>query len=155
MIPVNPDCPPDLSILTQNNASPGVNDLVTEKHVPLLSARSTPTQNDSSSGLCRSAGQCYRAFPALAKGSSLPASLLNLSEEKSRTRKRDSSGEEEEQNSSKQAKVTRQEANCSVIKRQANDRFGFKATECLKRSSSVFFIKTKISQTVALKLNFL
>jgi len=121
LIPVNPDCPPDLAVVTQNNGSPGVNVLVTEKHVPIVSARSSATQNTSSSGPSSSAGQCYPAFPALAKASSLPASLLNPSEEQSRTRKRNSSGEEEAQNSSKQAKITSQEGNCSVIIRQAND----------------------------------
>ena len=143
MIPVNPDCPPDLAVVTQNNGSPGVNVLLTEKHVTIVSARSTATQNTSSSGPSSSAGQCYPAFPALAKASSLPASLLNPSKEQSRTRKRNSSGEEEEQNSSKQAKITSQEENCSVIVRQANDRFGFKATHSLLRFNKATNLSSK------------
>jgi len=122
LIPVNPDCPPDLAVVTQNNGSPGVNVLVTEKHVPIVSARSAGTQNTSSSGPSSSAGQCYPAFPALSKASSLPASLLNPSEEQNRTRKRNSSGEGEDKAIfAKQAKTTSQEGNCSVVIRQAND----------------------------------
>merc|ERR1719233_138374 len=122
LIPVNPDCPPDLAVVTQNNGSPGVNVLVTEKHVPIVSARSAGTQNTSSSGPSSSASQCYPAFPALSKASSLPASLLNSGEEQNRTRKRNSSGEGEDKAIfAKQAKTTSREGNCSVVIRQAND----------------------------------
>jgi len=120
LIPVNLDCPPDIAIVTQNNGSPGVNVLVTEKPVPIVSARGAGTANAPSGS---SIGSCYPPFPALSKAHSMPASLRNPDDQlkdQSRTRKRNSSGEEDEKNSCKQARIG-QEGNCSVIIRPAND----------------------------------
>ena len=144
MIPVNLNGLPDVAIVTQNNGSPGVNVLVTEKPVPIFSARGAGTPNAQSGS---SFGTCCPAFPALSKAHNMPASLRNSADQlkdQGRTRKRNSSRAEEEQNSSKQARIN-QEGNCSVIIRPANDRFGFKATQPFYRFSSFSSKKENLS----------
>jgi len=120
LIPVNNDCPPDVAIVT-NNSSPGVNVLVTEKPVPIVSARGAGNQNvgsNSGSGSGSSLGTSYPAFPALSKAHSMPASLKNANDENERIRKRTSSGEDDGQNS-KQPRIAIN--NFNVIIKPAND----------------------------------
>ena len=104
--------------------SPGVNVLVTEKHVPIVSERGIAnTLTSTTSGSANSIGTTLPAFPALSKAHSTPASLRV----EERIRKR-SSSDEEDDSKAKQARVDE----CSVVIRPPNDRFGFKATTPLQ-----------------------
>ena len=82
LIPVNPDCPPDLAIITQNSGSPEFNVSVTEVHTPITSANS-PKPNSSKK----------QRLQTQAKGLSRTTASPNSKEQK-RTMKRTSSGEE-------------------------------------------------------------
>ena len=82
LIPVNPDCPPDLAIITQNSGSPEFNVSVTEVHTPITSANS-PKPNSSKK----------QRLQTRAKGLTRTAASPNPKEQK-RTMKRTSSGEE-------------------------------------------------------------
>ena len=82
LIPVNPDYPPDLAIITQNSGSPELNVSVTEVHTPITSANS-PKPNSSKK----------QRLQTQAKGLSRTAASPNSKEQK-RTMKRTSSGEE-------------------------------------------------------------
>jgi len=123
LIPVNNDSHPDVAIVTQTS-SPGVNVLITEKPVPVVSSRgvaSTPEVFSSCSN-----GASYGslpAFPALSKAHSTPASLLadqrsNLND---RVRKRTSSGDEEVDMRTKLARVNDESGLCNIVVRPAND----------------------------------
>lgn len=120
LIPVNNDSHPDVAIVT-SSSSPGVNVLVTEKPVPIVSARGAGNQaapSNSGDGSGTSFGTTLPAFPALSKAHSMPANLRN---ENDRIRKRTSSGEEDADMKAKQARMASQGSNCNVVIRPAHD----------------------------------
>jgi len=99
--------------VVNSTSSPGVNVLVTEKHVPIVSERGIAnTSTSTTSGSANSIGTTLPAFPALSKAHSTPASLRV----EERIRKR-SSSDEEDDSKAKQARVDE----CSVVIRPPND----------------------------------
>ena len=88
LIPVNPDSPPELAIVTQNNGSSGLNVMVTEVHTPITSASSPKPSNSKK--------QCHQTH---AKDLSPPAISPNSKGQKKTTKKKNRSGEEESQQS--------------------------------------------------------
>jgi len=126
LIPLIESSRPDEAIVT-STSSPGVNVLVTEKPVPIVSARGVAGTPDvissSSNGSGTSFGSSLPAFPALSKAHSTPASLKidERSQQNERIRKRTSSGEEDVETRAKQARVAGQTSQCNVVIRPAND----------------------------------
>ena len=135
MIPVNNDSHPDVAIVT-SSSSPGVNVLVTETPVPIVSGRGAGNQappSNSGDGSGSSFGTSLPAFPALLKTHSMSVQLLKT--ENDRIRKRTSSGEDDADKKAKQASMASQGSNCNVVIRPAHDRFGFKAMQSSTRFS--------------------
>eukprot|EP00092_Neocalanus_flemingeri_P026852 GFUD01029108.1.p1 GENE.GFUD01029108.1~~GFUD01029108.1.p1 ORF type:complete len:726 (+),score=117.49 GFUD01029108.1:126-2303(+) len=125
LIPANNCRAPDEAIVT-SSSSPGVNVLVTEKPVPIVSARGvagTPHVISSSQNGSGNSFGSLPAFPALSKAHSMPAILKadGRYQQNERTRKRTSSGDEDVETKSKQARVAGQTSQCSVVVRPAND----------------------------------